>query len=169
MGHFDERFTDEETVVRDCAADGVRPFLQSLVLSLNHFTNLIELLKMKPLMIFDGDCGFCRRWILRWQSLTGETIDYAPYQEAAHRFPHIPKDDFAQAVHLIDADGKSYKGAEAVFRSLAYNPRRRWLLWLYNNLPGFAFTSDWAYGFVSRHRDGFSTLLGHSKQSPRKE
>src|SRR5437773_2587310 len=32
----------------------------------------------KPLLIFDGECGFCRRWIERWQAKTGDRIDYRP-------------------------------------------------------------------------------------------
>jgi predicted DCC family thiol-disulfide oxidoreductase YuxK len=33
-------------------------------------------------MLFDGDCGFCRRWIGKWKELTGDRVRYAPYQLA---------------------------------------------------------------------------------------
>ena len=52
----------------------------------------------KPLLVYDGDCGFCRRWIDRWKILTGDKVDYAPFQEAAKRFHHIPKKKFQEAV-----------------------------------------------------------------------
>ena len=40
----------------------------------------------RPLLVYDGDCGFCRKWVRRWQLRTGDRADYAPYQEAAGRF-----------------------------------------------------------------------------------
>src|SRR2546423_12242019 len=102
----------------------------------------------KPLLIFDGDCHFCRRWIERWRELTGGAIEYAPFQEVAERFPEIPRENFEQAVHFIDSDGSVYRGADAVFRSLA---RRTWI-WCYKTLPGFAFPTEAANWFVARGR-----------------
>ncbi|MCI0612886.1 DUF393 domain-containing protein, partial [bacterium] len=69
----------------------------------------------KPILIYDGDCGFCKLWIARWKQITADKVDYAPYQEAASQFPQIPEDDFRKSVQFIDADGKISKGAEAVF------------------------------------------------------
>jgi len=104
----------------------------------------------KPLLIFDGDCHFCRRWIERWRELTGGAIEYAPFQEAAERFPEIPEKNFEQAMHFIDADGSIYRGAEATFRSLGR--RARSWLWCYEHVPGFAPIAETAYGFVARGR-----------------
>jgi lipase maturation factor 1 len=103
----------------------------------------------KPLLVFDGDCGFCRRWIERWRVRTGDRIEYRPFQEV-HDFPEIPRGDFAEAVHLIERDGAVYRGAEAVFRSLG---RQRWY-----SVPGVAPVSEWAYRLVARHRQVFSKL-----------
>src|SRR6266404_9512034 len=71
-----------------------------------------------PLVVFDGDCHFCRRWIERWRELTQGAVEYAPFQEAADRFSEIPREDFEQALHFIDKDGTVHRGAAAVFRSL---------------------------------------------------
>jgi predicted DCC family thiol-disulfide oxidoreductase YuxK len=83
-------------------------------------------------MVFDGDCQFCRRWIARWKNATGDAVDYLPFQDeaVAGRFPEIPRQDFAEAVHLI-CRMAPLRGAEAVFRSLAEGGRHRWLLGLY--------------------------------------
>ena len=35
----------------------------------------------KPLIIWDGDCHFCRRWIERWSEITGDAVDYATSQK----------------------------------------------------------------------------------------
>jgi predicted DCC family thiol-disulfide oxidoreductase YuxK len=106
----------------------------------------------KPLLVFDGDCGFCRAWIARWQRTTGDRVDYAPYQEVASRFPEIPESRFAGAVQLVEPGGRWSQGAEAVFRSLAYAPGRGWPLWLYRHLPGFAPASERLYRLVAGNR-----------------
>ena len=112
----------------------------------------------KPLMIYDGDCGFCRHWVARWKARTGDRVDYAPYQEAAARFPEIPPDRFKKAVHLVEPDGRVSSGAEAVFRSLSYAPSGGRLLGLYRRIPFFAKASEWAYDFVAHNRFLFSPV-----------
>src|SRR5882762_1191664 len=111
-------------------------------------------------MIFDGDCNFCRFWIRRWNRATRDAIDYLPFQDPAvlARFPEIPRSDFESAVKLIETDGSVYRGAQAAFRALAYNPRKKWLLAWYKHSPAFAKTSEWGYRLVATHR-GFSSAL----------
>jgi len=106
----------------------------------------------KPLLIWDGDCDFCRLWIERWREITASTIDYVTYQEAAERFPEIRLDQFEQALTFIEPDGTAFFAAEAVYRSLAYRRWRQWLAWSYDHVPGFAAVSETGYGFVARHR-----------------
>lgn len=102
------------------------------------------------MLIFDGDCHFCRRWIERWRELTRDAVEYAPFQEVADRFPEIPREHFEKAVHFIDADGSVYRGAEAVIRSLGN--RAKISNWCYQHVPGFAAITETAYAFVARHR-----------------
>jgi predicted DCC family thiol-disulfide oxidoreductase YuxK len=106
----------------------------------------------KPLVIFDGDCHFCRRWIERWRELTEGTVDYAPFQDAAARFSEIPREHFAQALHFIGADGTIYRGAEAVFRSLGAAGGARALVWSYRNIPGFGPVTEAVYRAIARNR-----------------
>src|SRR3954471_12364725 len=93
---------------------------------------------LKPLVVFDGDCRFCRRWIERWREMTGTAVEDEAYQDAATRFPEIPREDFEKALHFIDRDGTVYRGPEAVFRSLGSVRGGRALLWCYEHIPGFA-------------------------------
>jgi len=106
----------------------------------------------KPLMIWDGECHFCRRWIERWREITAGEVDYATYQEAANRFPEIPLEQFQRAVAFIEPGGKAFFAAEAVYRSLRYRSSRKWLAWSYDHIPGFAAISETAYDFIARHR-----------------
>ncbi|MFQ5444588.1 MAG: thiol-disulfide oxidoreductase DCC family protein [Nitrospinales bacterium] len=112
----------------------------------------------KPLLIYDGDCNFCLRWISRWRPVTQDRVDYAPSQDVANDFPEIPPDRFEASVLLVDLDGNIYEGAEAVFRALAYAPRKNRALWIYQNVPGFAWMSERFYRFVAENRRLFSTL-----------
>ena len=117
--------------------------------------------RSKPLLVFDGDCHFCRRWITRWQERTLDRVDYAPSQEVAADFPEIPREQFDREVKLIDPDGRVTGGAEAVFRSLNHAARPGLLAllawWLYRKLPGFAPVTEWGYHQVARHRTLAST------------
>jgi lipase maturation factor 1 len=112
----------------------------------------------KPLLIWDGECVFCRLWIERWQVITGGKVDYAPYQEVADRFPEISPEEFTCAMTFIEPDGETFFAAEAVYRSLRYRSSRRWLAWSYYHVPGFPAISEIAYKFIARHRGLGSTL-----------
>jgi predicted DCC family thiol-disulfide oxidoreductase YuxK len=106
----------------------------------------------RPLLVFDGDCTFCRTWIGYWKRLTGDAVAYAPFQEAADRLPQIPGENFARAVQLILPDGEVFSAAHAVFRSLAAVPGYAWLLWAYLHVPGFAAATEWSYRQIAAHR-----------------
>src|ERR1041384_5687128 len=111
----------------------------------------------KPLMVFDGDCGFCRKWVKRWERLTGGKVEYEPYQKTAARFPEIPLREFQSSAQLIEPDGKVYRGAEGVFKSLSQVPFLGVLYWKYRFVPGFAFISERLYAFVATHRHWLSS------------
>ena len=114
----------------------------------------------KPLLVYDGDCHFCRRWIARWQNATGDAISYLPFQNEsiAARFPEIPREEFDRAFRLILPDGSVCSGAEAAFRSLAEAGKERWLLRLYRRFPAFADLAELAYEEVATHRSFLSKL-----------
>ncbi|MFQ5719428.1 MAG: lipase maturation factor family protein [Acidobacteriota bacterium] len=123
-----------------------------------------------PVLIFDGDCGFCRLWVERWRSMTGSRVLYVPYQEDAWRLPEVPVARFAESVHLLEPDGKFYRGAEAVLRCLTGTIGGRLLLGAYRLVPGFRPLAELAYRFVARHRRLASRLTrllwGRSVQPP---
>lgn len=114
----------------------------------------------KPLLVFDGECKFCRYWVERWRRVTEDQIDYAPFQDPSvtNRFPDLPRAEFESAVHLIEPGGRVFRGAEAVLRSLAVNPAKRWALWIYQKVPGAAGLAEWAYRRIARNRGALSKL-----------
>ena len=110
----------------------------------------------RPLMLFDGDCGFCRFWVERWRSQTRGLVDYAPAQERGAEFPQITETAWKRAVQLVLPDGTIYSGAEAVFAALAAVPGRRWMLGAYRRVPGVQPVCDAVYSIVASHRDFFA-------------
>lgn len=114
----------------------------------------------KPLLILDGDCGFCRRWVRSWLEWAGGRIEAIESQAAEVRtqFPEIPAEAFQKSVQFVEVDGTVYSGAEAVFRSLAYAPEKRGLLWMYDHVRGFDAISEGMYRIVASQRMVFSRL-----------
>lgn len=106
----------------------------------------------KPLVAWDGDCGFCHYWVLRWKSFTGNKVDYRPYREVYHQFPDIDLKYFRQAVKLIDVDGKIYSGPAAAFQAFRYGNKWRWIMPLYSKYKIVEVVSDNCYSFISKRR-----------------
>jgi len=111
----------------------------------------------RPLLIFDGDCGFCRGWIARWKQITRDRLDYAPFQEVADRFPEITQAEFQTSVHFIDTQGRHTRAAEAVCRLLAVGDRQ-WPLWMYEHVPGARPFLEFLYRRIASHRTFFGYL-----------
>ncbi|HEV3241784.1 MAG TPA: lipase maturation factor family protein [Methyloceanibacter sp.] len=126
---------------------------------------------LRPLLIYDGDCGFCAYWARYWQKLTGDRVEYRPYQEVATQYPEISQVEFQRAVQFIAPDGHRASAAEASFLTLSYARGKGVWLALYRNLPGFAAISEWVYAFIAAHRPAFfraSLLLwGRNHEPPR--
>jgi hypothetical protein len=105
----------------------------------------------KPLLIYDGRCGFCKIWIDYWKLLTADGVDYAPSQEVGAQYPDIPREDFSEAVQLVRPDGSVSSGARAVFETLNLGH-------VYESSRPFSAAAEWAYRFIARHRDLFYQL-----------
>ena len=114
----------------------------------------------RPVLIFDGDCNFCRGWITHWQKSTGDRVDYEPLQEVASRFPEIARAEFEREIKLIEPSGRVLGGAAAVFETLAIGggSMARALRWSYRHTPGVRASANAVYGFVARHRSLASAL-----------
>jgi len=106
----------------------------------------------RPLLVFDGDCAFCRAWVEYWKRVTDDLVLYTANQEIGARFPDLPRRDFASAVTLFLPDREARSGAYAVFSLLALVPGKSWMLWLYSHIPGFALVAELVYRMVARHR-----------------
>jgi len=124
----------------------------------------------KPLMIWDGECHFCARWIERWKQQTGNRVDYLRSQQRESHFREIPDEIFSRTVVLIEPTGEVFCGAEAVCRSLGSNAAFKWLAWSYYHLPGFAPLSEAVYKLIAKNRQlasaGTRLLWGRDVRVP---
>jgi lipase maturation factor 1 len=102
----------------------------------------------RPLLIYDGKCGFCKIWLDYWRKLTGDRIEYAASQDVGDQYPQIPKQEFSEAVQLVRPDGSVASGAQAVFETLGHERAYR----------PFAPLWEFGYRIVARHRDPFYHL-----------
>ena len=112
----------------------------------------------KPTMLFDGDCGFCRKWIEKWRAKTGDKVIYKPYQKALKQFPQVSKADCQKAVQLILPDGTHYAAGRAVLEALALEGKCRFWLWGYKHIPFFGWLTEGVYKWVAGHRGKLSRL-----------
>jgi predicted DCC family thiol-disulfide oxidoreductase YuxK len=104
------------------------------------------------IVIFDGDCSFCRLWVDFWRRLTGDSVEYRPYQTGGDVMAGIPPEEARARVQFL-ANGERYQGAAAVFQLLSTLPAYSWAAWAYRKVPGFAFFSEAAYALIAAHRN----------------
>ena len=115
---------------------------------------------IKPVLIYDGDCGICLYWVNYWQGLTGDSVEYRPYQVVAGNYPDISLDEFRRSIQYITPDGEVCSGAKAVYVLLKDRLPYKFYLLLYRFLPGFALLAEWAYTFFSKRR-GLLSCISH--------
>ncbi len=112
----------------------------------------------RPLLVYDGDCGFCSYAVDYARAVTFERIDYEPYQSAGARYPAVSDADFARQIYLFNPDGSFTTAGRAALTCLALEPRLRGWLFCYRFIPGFAWLTELAYQWTARHR-GFALRL----------
>ncbi|ADO68766.1 lipase maturation factor family protein [Stigmatella aurantiaca] len=107
----------------------------------------------RPLVLYDGDCGFCKRWIARWSAQTQGRVRFLPARPLRLWLLGIRRGDARRAMQLIEPSGEISQGARAVFRMLLYSTRRgtRWAA-RGGLLPGVRRVAEGVYRIVSRHR-----------------
>lgn len=108
--------------------------------------------KETPLMVYDGNCGFCKYWIIKWKALTKESVNYAPYQRVMTHFKDVPVDYFKTAVRLILPNGDVISGPAAAY----YSNQNNWifsrLYKVYLKSPAFRKSSNRLYQWIADNR-----------------
>ncbi|QSX38166.1 lipase maturation factor family protein [Shewanella sedimentimangrovi] len=115
-----------------------------------------------PLLIYDGDCRFCQRWVDYWSRQTAARVRYLPFQELACQEPvqapgsapyrQLDQAAFARHIYFFDEDGRQYRGAAAACQVLKRIPGKGFYAWAYMHLPGMGRVSEGVYDWVANHR-----------------
>lgn len=110
-------------------------------------------LPMSPTLIFDGQCGICRRSVAvlkRWDR--EQVLRFVPFQdERAVREFGIALPALAAAMHLVLPDGRVFTGADAAPPLLRMLPGKRWLAWLFR-MPGVLPLARRVYAWIAARR-----------------
>lgn len=115
-----------------------------------------------PIMLYDGDCRFCQKWIQKWDKITKGGVMYLPYQKHLSAYPQVTEKECQAAVQLIMPDKNVYSGAHAVFKTLSLVGKYKILLWKYEHIPLFGKFCESIYRIIARHRAKFTS---HSRGS----
>lgn len=107
----------------------------------------------QPVLYWDADCAFCRRWVERWQAASGQAVIYRPLQAAPPEIKAAAGGEPFQRIVMSCPDGSLITGAEAALAALAAGqPGSSLLLRAYRTLPLFRPMTEAAYHWVARHR-----------------
>ena len=126
---------------------------------------------LRPILYWDGDCDFCRRWVDRWAHTTDGSVDFQTLQEAPSPIQAAAGGLPFQRIVLVQADGTLVTGAEAALSALAGKDRDAARAYsLYRRLPWVGPAMERGYAWVARHRElgGQLTRLfwGHTTRVP---
>ena len=106
----------------------------------------------KPFVLYDGECGFCRRWVGRWTpTLRRYGFEIAPLQTpwVAEKLGNPP--DLLEDIRILTPAGESIRG-EFAYLHVA---KRIWWLWpmgMLLSLPGLRHLAGAIYRQVARNR-----------------
>lgn len=116
----------------------------------------------RPVLLYDGNCAFCRRWIeriRRWDRRN--QIELLPAAER-HSHPGLPALSDAEldaAMHLVLPDGRVYSGGRAVPHLLRRLPGGG-IPRLVFYIPGVPLVTSLGYNWVARRRHRFGCADG---------
>ena len=113
-----------------------------------------------PLVLYDGECGFCSASMRRWMISGKGRLEFAAVQSGAGADYGFPANQPMGALHLIEENGRVRRGAEAVFRmmmlcdSFSGSVASR----MYEKMTLFRIISEWGYRRVAERRSSLSRL-----------
>ena len=116
------------------------------------------------MLLFDGQCGFCRQWVARLRRWDRRgAIQALPGAERGNLpgLPAIADASLDRAMQFVTPDGRVFPGARALPVLLPYLPGGRPLA-LFFRIPGVQLIADRLYAWIStrRHRFGCGDSCG---------
>lgn len=109
----------------------------------------------RNVLIYDGQCGFCRQQVESLKKLVGQNAPLA--YESFHtpgilaQFPKLTYDECMKEIKLVTPEGEILGGAQAIFYALSLNPIFLPLRWIYP-IPGLKQIIDFVYQSIAKNR-----------------
>lgn len=115
-------------------------------------TNLPAAKSRPPMLLYDGDCGFCATSMETIIRVAAPTATIQPWQSVDLARYQVSQTECDQAVQWIGTDGTRSSGPAAL-AALLLTGRPRWrpLAWLLAH-PPVNWIADHVYRWVARHR-----------------
>jgi predicted DCC family thiol-disulfide oxidoreductase YuxK len=104
-------------------------------------------------ILYDGECGFCFRWVHFWKNVV-ERRGFAVKDLQSARAGgvlHISQENLLEDIRVLTRTGNLESGADAYL----YVARRIWWAWPFYavfRLPGFNWILWWGYRWFNRNR-----------------
>lgn len=106
-------------------------------------------------VIYDGDCNFCKSQVRTLQRLDrrGDRLAFISLHDdrVKQRYPDLTHDQLMDQMYVVDSNGNRHGGSDAV----KYLSRRLPILWLAMpilHFPGTAWLWRWGYRQVAKRR-----------------
>ncbi len=113
----------------------------------------MEFDKNETTVLYDGDCGFCKYWVIKWKRITKNDIQYYPFQRIIQHYPNLLEEELKKAVHLVDQNGKVYVGAAVPMRTLNQHKVWKHFSSAYFKFKPFKWLMDTVYKIIARNRN----------------
>lgn len=105
-----------------------------------------------PLLVFDGDCGFCTTWVRRLEAALSAFPASQPWQWIDHESLGLTRHDVTHYVWFVTASGR-FRGHAAVAALLRGQHEFGWrFLGHLLVIPPFSWAGAIAYKVVARFR-----------------
>jgi predicted DCC family thiol-disulfide oxidoreductase YuxK len=125
--------------------------------SSSDYEQVFNLSSQKPIVVYDGECNFCKYWVNKWKLKTLDEVYYIPFQQVPPVFFGIQREQFKKSVYLITRY-RRLCGAEAIFELLAIAGYTS-LIELYNRIPLLDKITEIIYRLIANYRDFFYKIL----------
>ena len=106
----------------------------------------------RPLFVFDGDCGFCRKWAAWVERRSGGGATFVPYQSIEVGPLGLRAEQVQTASYWVDERGRTFRGNRSFAQALKRGRGAwRWFA-IAIDLPGVRLGAGALYRWVVRNR-----------------
>lgn len=106
-----------------------------------------------PFFLFDGDCGFCRKWAGWLKRQLPADVTFLAYQDLEDVGAYgLTERDVETASYWIDKNGKLHRGARSFACALRQGDGARFVLGALLGAPVIGAAADRLYPIIARNR-----------------